>query len=109
MPFNTKDQSSREVKRDYIFVPKLTQHSGKLSDALHEEIKVRKMLKQQLGTLTQGKTTQIDQSNIKTPLANNRYESGVKNPLKQGSQVFASPLQLTNSNIRDFEEDLGFL
>jgi hypothetical protein len=24
MPFNTKDQSSREVKRDYIFVPKLT-------------------------------------------------------------------------------------
>ncbi len=39
------------------------------------------MLKQ-LGTLNQGKTTQIDQSNVKTPLASNRYESGVKNPLK---------------------------
>lgn len=66
------------------------------------------MLKQ-LGTPNQAKTTQIDQSNIKTPSANNRYESGVKNPIKQASQVFASPLQLTNSNIRDFEEDLGFL
>lgn len=39
------------------------------------------MLKQ-LGTPNQAKTTQIDQSNIKTPLANNRYESGVKNPIK---------------------------
>ncbi len=34
MAFNTKDLTSRDIKRDYI--PKLTGHSGKLSDALYE-------------------------------------------------------------------------
>ena len=35
MPFNTKDQTSRQAKRDGIFIPKLTEHSGKLSEALY--------------------------------------------------------------------------
>lgn len=42
MAFNTKDQTFRELKKPHIFIPKLTGHSGKLSDALFEEMKNRK-------------------------------------------------------------------
>ena len=59
------------------------------------------MLKQ-LGSPSHSKITgQTEQVNIKTPLSH-RYESGIKNPLKEGSQIIASPTQLTNSNVRDF-------
>lgn len=34
--FNTQDLTSRDVRRDNIFIPKLTGHSGKPSDALAE-------------------------------------------------------------------------
>lgn len=34
--FNTQDLTSRDLKRDEIFIPRLTGHSGKLSDALLE-------------------------------------------------------------------------
>lgn len=43
MAFNTKDLTSRDIKRDYI--PKLTGHSGKLSDALYEQMRFRKQQK----------------------------------------------------------------
>lgn len=33
-PFNTQDLTSREIRKPDIFVPKLTGHSGMMSDAL---------------------------------------------------------------------------
>lgn len=50
---------------------------------------------------------------LKTPMtSHNRYESRIGNVNTKGettNQIISSPTQLTNSNIRDFEEDLGFL
>lgn len=34
--FNTQDLTSRDIRRDQVFIPKLTAHSGKPSDALAE-------------------------------------------------------------------------
>ena len=45
MAFNTKDQTSRDVRRDQVFIPRLTGHSGKSSEALAEEMKIRKHMK----------------------------------------------------------------
>ena len=43
--FNTQDTTSRDIRRDGVFIPKLTAHSGKPSDALAEEMKLRKISK----------------------------------------------------------------
>ena len=40
--FNTKDQTFRELKRPQVFIPRLTGHSGKMSEALVQEMKIRK-------------------------------------------------------------------
>lgn len=43
LPFSTRDQTGREISpHGRIFVPKLTTHSGKIEDALREEIILRK-------------------------------------------------------------------
>ena len=41
-PFNTKDPNGRETKRASMFIPSLTMHSGKTSEALADEMKERK-------------------------------------------------------------------
>ena len=41
-PFNTKDPNGREPKRASMFIPSLTMHSGKTSEALADEVKDRK-------------------------------------------------------------------
>lgn len=43
--FNTQDTTSRDRRRDEVFIPKLTAHSGKSSEALAEEMKLRKINK----------------------------------------------------------------
>ena len=81
-PFSTQDLKPREIVKEHVFIPVLTSHSGKPSDALADEIKLRKHARSIKMTPRQGT------SNIKS-IEKSRYDPYYLRDIKDTSQIMS--------------------
>lgn len=100
-PFYTQDSNGREIKKSNIFIPVLTAHSGKTSDALIDEVKQRKRNK------FKSVLPEENKSPKKKSISVSRYENS--RFVQRDQSHLISPKQLSMSNIKNFDENLKIM